>query len=389
MPRVLPDVPPASASTAEPPAPALNTPKPIPPVDEKLRAPTPKPPGLKDTPPTPATLPLVAEAMPPTATGGTVARVKLKGVGFEPACVAPMMVLLKAVVFPSTSSCDAGVVVPMPTLPAFGSVTSAYLLLTVPPPPGELMYRPVKLNSVLPGTMVGPSMFTPRNGYGASPLRNEVAVITASNAVTPPVAAASRKYTNRAGCFDRFVAVLTSFRVILKADSTLPVIGLLLFKVIVEFSALVAEPVASCTSKLACGLVVPIPTCPLSNSEELITFAPVASNLVTKFCVPPPPIVAAPMDPPPAGLTTVPTPAPPPDEGLASTNDDSGFPPNVSASAAFNAYGTLTSNTRGCSSSFARFTCTPSQRGSPAVNSSRGNPSFLVEPSSTVYLPCS
>src|SRR6266851_4070365 len=337
MPRVLPDVPPASASTAEPPAPALNTPKPIPPVDEKLRAPTPKPPGLKDTPPTPATLPLVAEAMPPTATGGTVARVKLKGVGFEPACVAPMMVLLKAVVFPSTSSCDAGVVVPMPTLPAFGSVTSAYLLLTVPPPPGELMYRPVKLNSVLPGTMVGPSMFTPRKGYGASPVRNEVAVITASNAVTPPVAAASRKYTNRAGCFDRFAAVLASNRVILKAESTLPVIGLLLFRVMVEFRALVAAPVVSCTSRLACGLVVPMPTWPLSNREELITLAPVASNLATKFCVPPPPIVAAATAVVAAALGALLAPAPPSDGGVASTNAENGLPPRVSASAAFKA----------------------------------------------------
>src|SRR6266446_243300 len=136
------------------------------------------------------------------------------------------------------------------------------------------------------------------------------------------------------------------------------------------------------------GLLVPIPTfVPVSKIEEFTTLAPVASNLATKFCVPPPPIVAAPMAP--VLGNTAPTPVPLPDEGLASTNDDSGFPPNVSASAAFNAYGTLTNNTRGCSSSFGRFTCTPSQRGSPAVNSSRGNPSFLVEPSSTVYLPCS
>src|SRR4029077_1492055 len=141
--------------------------------------------------------------------------------------------------FPATSSFCVGVVVPNPTFPAFGSVNMANLLLTAPAPLGEPTYRPVKLNSVFPDTIVGPSMFTPRKGYGAPPVKNEVAVITASNAVTPPVAAASRKYTNRAGCLDRFVAVLMSFRVILKADSTLPVIGLLLFKVMVEFSALV------------------------------------------------------------------------------------------------------------------------------------------------------
>ena len=33
--------------------------------------------------------------------------------------------------------------------------------------------------------------------------------------------------------------------------------------------------------------------------------------------------------------------------GLASANADAGIPPSVSASAAFNAYGTLTSSTRG------------------------------------------
>ena len=35
--------------------------------------------------------------------------------------------------------------------------------------------------------------------------------------------------------------------------------------------------------------------------------------------------------------------------GAANTNADGGFPPTVSASAAFRAYGTLTSRTRGCS----------------------------------------
>src|SRR5260370_10325782 len=102
-------------------------------------------------------------------------------------------------------------------------------------------------------------MHTPRNRYRASAFRKDVAVITESNAVTPPVAAASRKYTNRAGCFDRFAAVLASSRVILKADSTLPVIGLLLFKVMVEFSALVGEPVVSSTSNDAAGVCVPRP----------------------------------------------------------------------------------------------------------------------------------
>src|SRR6266478_5677406 len=131
------------------------------------------------------------------------------------------------------------------------------------------------------------------------------------------------------------------------------------------------------------GLLVPIPTfVPVSKIEELTTLAPVASNLATKFCVPPPPIVAAPIAP--VLGNTVPTPAPLPVAGLASTNDDTDLPPNVSASEAFSAYGTLTSSTRGCSTSFGRFACTPNHRGSPAVNSSSGNPSLLVDPNRTV-----
>src|SRR5260370_18278520 len=182
-------------------------------------------------------------------------------------------------------------------------------------------------------------MHTPRNRYRASAFRKDVAVITESNAVTPPVAAASRKYTNHAGCFDRFAAVLASSRVILKADSTLPVIGLLLFKVIVEFRALVADPVVNCTSRLACGLLVPMPTCPLSKSEELITLVPVTSNLATTFCVPPPPIVAAPIAVAPPVLAALLAPAPASDGGLASINDDSGLPPHVPPSAPLHAYG--------------------------------------------------
>src|SRR5260370_22361290 len=227
-------------------------------------------------------------------------------------------------------------------------------------------------------------MHTPRNRYRASALRNDVAVIHESNGVPPPVAAASRKYTNRAGCFDRFAAVLASSRVILKADSTLPVTGLLLFKVMVEFRALVAEPVVNCTSRLACGLLVPMPTCPLSKSEELITLVPVTSNLATTFGVPPPPIVAAPIAVAPPVLAALLAPAPASDGGVASINDDSGLPPNLSASSAFNAYGTLTQKTRQRSTSFGKFTCTPSQRGSPVVNSSSGSPSDFVAPSSTV-----
>src|SRR5260370_4252153 len=68
--------------------------------------------------------------------------------------------------------------------------------------------------------------------------------------------------------------------------------------------------------------------------------------------------------------TLVPEAVPP---GAANANADAGMPPSVSASAAFNAYGTLTSSTRGCSSSLGRLTCTPSQRGSPDANNSSGN----------------
>src|SRR5712691_6714873 len=66
--------------------------------------------------------------------------------------------------------------------------------------------------------------------------------------------------------------------------------------------------------------------------------------------------------------------------GAASTKADAGMPPSVSASAAFNAYGTLTSKTRGPSTSPGRLTCTPSHRGSPELNSSKGSPSDFVAP---------
>src|SRR6266478_2723692 len=95
-----PEVPTANAATPVLPAPALAANRPVPLVVAKFRAPTPAPSGLKEVPPTPATTPLVAVARPPTATGGIVAGLKLKAVGFEPACDAPTMALLNAVVFP-------------------------------------------------------------------------------------------------------------------------------------------------------------------------------------------------------------------------------------------------------------------------------------------------
>src|SRR5712692_890721 len=70
--------------------------------------------------------------------------------------------------------------------------------------------------------------------------------------------------------------------------------------------------------------------------------------------------------------------------GWANTNADAGMPPNLSASAAFNAYGTLTSKTRGPSTSPGNCICTPNQRGAPELNSPSGSPSLLVAPSSTV-----
>src|SRR6266704_5798942 len=103
---------------------ALHPDTPVPATDEKLRPPTPAALGLKAIPPTPAVTPLVEVAMPATATGGTVVGEGTKGGGLEPLCFALTMALLKAVVFPMklpvpfTSSLAAGVVVPMPTLPA-------------------------------------------------------------------------------------------------------------------------------------------------------------------------------------------------------------------------------------------------------------------------------
>src|SRR6266446_5344537 len=101
---------------------ALNPYTPVPATDEKLRPPTPAELGLKDIPPTPAVTPLVAVAIPSTATGGTVVGEGTKGGGLELPCAALTMALLNAVVFPvklpvpATSSFAAGAVVPMPTL---------------------------------------------------------------------------------------------------------------------------------------------------------------------------------------------------------------------------------------------------------------------------------
>src|SRR5580698_1785639 len=50
----------------------------------------------------------------------------------------------------------------------------------------------------------------------------------------------------------------------------------------------------------------------------------------------------------------------PPLAGAASTKAEGGSPPMVSASPALNAYGALTSSTRGCSA--CPETCTPTQR---------------------------
>src|SRR5215469_13376556 len=55
---------------------------------------------------------------------------------------------------------------------------------------------------------------------------------------------------------------------------------------------------------------------------------------------------------------------------------EAGLPPNVSASEAFSAYGTLTNCTRDCSTSPGRLNWTPNQRGSVEENRSTGTPSF-------------
>src|SRR5579871_262439 len=65
----------------------------------------------------------------------------------------------------------------------------------------------------------------------------------------------------------------------------------------------------------------------------------------------------------------------------ANRNAEGGRPPSVCASAAFMAYGTLSSKTRGCSA--CPCTCTPSHRASPAANRSVVSPWLVVEPSIT------
>ena len=60
--------------------------------------------------------------------------------------------------FPATFKGAVGAVVPIPTFPAFGSVTIANLFVTVPAPPGKPTYNPVKLLSVLPVARVDPDV---------------------------------------------------------------------------------------------------------------------------------------------------------------------------------------------------------------------------------------
>src|ERR1700733_2002519 len=67
--------------------------------------------------------------------------------------------------------------------------------------------------------------------------------------------------------------------------------------------------------------------------------------------------------------------------GAVNTKAEGGNPPIVAASPAFSAYGTLNSNTSGCSACSA--IRTPSQRASPVVNNVVGTPLGFVMPSCT------
>jgi hypothetical protein len=143
---------------------------------------------------------------------------------------------------------------------------------------------------------------------------------------------------------------------------------------------LVTITVSPFTCSAANGLFVPMPTFPLTSKIADGTRLDAASNFATKSSVSIAPAVAAVFaallavaafgfNVPDvafnvvAGLEPGPGPAvalvlpvavvvvaglePGSLDVLASTNADAGIPPSVSASAAFNAYGTLTSNTRG------------------------------------------
>src|SRR6266478_3938997 len=130
MPRVKPDVPALNASIAALlPDPAANANRPEPSVREKLTPATPAAIALLPTPTTPTALFVVAVETPANAVGGAVLGVRLKVVVVEPLCVAARMNDCVAEVFPvnsptgrlrgpTTFSVAAGVVVPMPTLPA-------------------------------------------------------------------------------------------------------------------------------------------------------------------------------------------------------------------------------------------------------------------------------
>src|SRR5215472_6504805 len=132
----------------------------------------------------------------------------------------------------------------------------------------------------------------------------------------------------------------------------------------------------------------PMPTSvPLSKICEVLTSLTV-SNFGTKFTVPPRVVTFGSVDAleEAVGADNRRAPEETPFDGPAMlparAKAEGGKPPNVSASPALSAYGTLTSKTLACSSSCP--TCIPSQRASPDANSSTGTPFALLAPSRTL-----
>ena len=144
-------------------------------------------------------------------------------------------------------------------------------------------------------------------------------------------------------------------------------------------------PVHPPTSRVPCGVAVPMPTLPPDSviAESPSVPAPPLVHF-TMTSVVPVPSTAATGSPSALAVARGTAFLSAPSALGASAKAEAGMPPSVSASAAFKAYGTLTSSTRGCSGTPGWLTCTPSQRASFDVNKSCGNPSARIAPSSTV-----
>src|SRR5216684_3456819 len=327
------------------------------------------------------------------------------------------MALPMAVVFPvklpvpATSSLAAGLVVPIPTLPVFITVRAFVPLIGDPLITSKRLFPTrrlfPKLENTVPfddmlwiHTFPFPVVFCQVNG--APP---ECAKCNGPTGFVVPMPTLPVFIT--VSTFDPVNAdpLITSKRLpptrrlFPKLENTVPSDDMLCTHTLPRpdvFCQVSGAPPDRARCKGPTGLVVPMPIFPLSKMEELPSVPALSTHFASRFVVPVPVVWAVlgrgfvscvPAPPAPLAPLALPADAPVPDvlepvdvSVVARAYADAGIPAKLSASAAFNAYGTLTKSTRGCSTSPGKFSCTPNQRGSAAANSSTGSPSFLVAP---------